>query len=302
MVSLAIPQNAVKHWLGAGRIEKVPSIINVLLIILLAWQLAQLSWLLVPETQPDALPVMAVVAPASQPEARVDERQIASWHLFGVVQEDKPVEKSRPVDAPETRLKLTLHGVFASDEAQNARAIVGDPRGKEESYAVGDPLPGGANLSEIYPDRIILERGGRFETLRLPKELSSATLSGDDRRPQRSSGPGALIGRAAAFDRYRHEIKKNPASLLNYVRAIPARQGGKFVGFTLQPGRESGALQELGLQPGDIVTMINGVNLDSPAMGMKAMQALGEGDSVNVTLLRGGQPISLSLALPASRQ
>jgi len=40
------------------------------------------------------------------------------------------------------------------------------------------------------------------------------------------------------------------------------------------------------------------VQIDSPSSGMKAMRALGEGDSVNVTLLRGGQETSLSLSLP----
>jgi len=84
------------------------------------------------------------------------------------------VEK-KVLDAPETRLKLTLRGVFASEDSSGGRAIVGDPQGKEENYAVGDPLPGGAKLSEIYPDRIILERNGRFETLRLPKERTQSS-------------------------------------------------------------------------------------------------------------------------------
>ncbi len=301
MVSLAISRNALRHWLRPGRLEQLPRIINVLLIILLAWQLAGLSWLLVPEPQSGAPVAVKAIAPSAPRQDSIDERQIAGWHLFGVVEDDKPVEKSRPVDAPETRLRLTLHGVFASDDEHNARAIVGDPRGKEESYAVGDPLPGGATLSEIYPDRIILERGGRFETLRLPREAGSANISNGSRASRAVTGTAAIANRAAAFTRYRNEIRRNPASFLNYVRATPARQGGKFIGFTLQPGRESGALAELGLQAGDIVTAINGVNIDSPAMGMKAMQALGEGDSINVTLLRSGQPVSMSLTLPPSR-
>jgi general secretion pathway protein C len=70
----------------------------------------------------------------------------------------------------------------------------------------------------------------------------------------------------------------------------------------LQAGRERGALNELGLRPGDIVTSINGVQIDSPAKGMKAMQTLAEGDSVSVTLLRDGQESSLSLNVPASRK
>ncbi|MGD2074131.1 MAG: type II secretion system protein GspC [Gammaproteobacteria bacterium] len=273
-----------------------------MLIIWLAWQLARLSWLLVPgagEVEPPTGRPAPVQVPTRQ--ARFDERQLASWHLFGESKQEQPVKKAKPVDAPETRLKLTLSGVFASDEPGKARAIVGDPRGQEDSYAVGDPLPGGATLSEIYPDRIILERSGRFETLRLPKEESVAGPRSVSHRDALRRSSSADSNRAAAFNRYRNEIRRNPATFLNYVRATPHKQGGRFVGFALQEGPQSGAFQELGLSPGDVVTAINGVEINSPADGMRAMRALGEGDSVNVTLLRGGQETTLSFTLPPGR-
>lgn len=275
--------------------------VNILLVIWLAWLLAQLTWVLLPDSGPgEAQPVDVTPVPVARQQPRIDERQIASWHLFGEAVKEQPVKKTT-VDAPETRLKLTLRGVFASDDSKSAsmRAIVGDPRGKEESYAPGDPLPGGAKLSEIYPDRIILERGGRFETLRLPKK----TMNTGSAAPGSSSrARTATSGNAAAFSRYRSEIKRNPSSLMNYIRTTPERKDGKFIGFRLQAGKDPGAMKELGLVPGDIVTSINEVQIDSPAKGMKAMQALGEGDSVNVVLLRDGKETSMSLTLPSSSQ
>ncbi len=304
MVSLAIPQNALQYVLRPERAAQAANIINVLLIIWLAWQLARLTWLLVPGVeQAEAPPLMAPAASVEPGQARVDERQLASWHVFGEAGKETPVRKATPVDAPETRLKLTLSGVFASADPASARAIVGDPRGDEQSYAVGDPLPGGAKLSEIYPDRIILERGSGFETLRLPREegVSSAPRSYSHRSATQLN-PATNASRVEAFTRYRDEIRQNPASFLNYVRATPAKQDGKFIGFTLQEGPQAGAFEELGLSPGDIVTGINGVAIESPADGMKAMQALGDGDSIDVTLLRGGQEVSLSLTLPSTQQ
>jgi len=305
MVSLAIPQNALQYLVRPERAAQVARIINVLLIVWLAWQLARLSWLLVPGAEHTGMPaVQAPVTGVAPPQARVDERQIASWHLFGEAGKEQPVKKAAPVEAPETRLKLTLSGVFASNDPASARAIVGDPRGDEQSYAVGDPLPGGAKLSEIYPDRIILERGGGFETLRLPREegVAGAAPRSYSHRNAMQLSSAASSPRVEAFTRYREEIKQNPAAFLNYVRATPAKQDGKFVGFTLQEGPQAGAFEELGLSPGDIVTAINGVAIESPADGMKAMQALGEGDSIDVTLLRGGQEMSLSLTLPSGQQ
>ena len=173
-----------------------------------------------------------------------------------------------------------------------------DPKGKENHYAVGDPLPGGAKLSEIYPDRIILERNGRYETLRLPKEQMKSRSAG---RRTASRVGNSSANKAAAFTKYRSEVKQNPSAFMNYVRATPARKDGKFIGFRLQPGKKRSALKELGLKPGDIVTASNGVQIDSPAKGMKAMQALGEGETVNVTLLRSGQETSMQLNLPAGK-
>jgi general secretion pathway protein C len=297
MVSLAISQSALQGWFRPARIGQLSKLVNVLLIIWLAWLAAKLTWLLVPAAGQTEQAVTAAPAPVKRQQPRIDEQQIAGWHLFGVADTEKPVEK-KAIEAPETRLKLTLRGVFASEESTGGRAIVGDPKGKEEHYAVGDPLPGGAKLSEIYPDRIILERNGRFETLRLPKERTQPQPGKQGNRSARPAGSAGSSGKVAAFEKYRKEIKRNPSSFMNYVQATPHREGGKFVGFKLRPGRQPEAFNQLGLQSGDIVTAINGVQIDSPSSGMKAMRALGDGDSVNATLLRGGQETTLSLSLP----
>jgi general secretion pathway protein C len=306
MVTLALSQSALQNWLRPERSAQFARLANVLLIIWLAWMLAGLSWMLVPEPAPEQLPPSVDVLPAQAgQQAAVDERQIASWHIFGVAGEEQPVKKVVVVDAPDTRLKLVLKGVFASDEEANARAIVADPGGKEDHYSIGDPVPGGAKVSEIHADRIILERNGRFETLRLPKKLMSrggqsvshSSANRITRRPQAEAA-----NKAAAFSQYREEIKQNPSAFLKYVRATPARENGEFIGFRLQAGQQRGALSQLGLEAGDIVTAINGVQIDSPAKGMKAMQALSEGDSINVTLLRSGQETQLNLTLPNANQ
>ena len=297
MVSLTISQSALQSWFRPERINQVTRLVNVLLVVWLAWLSAELTWLLVPESE-QTEQELSVAPPVVQPaQPRVDERQIANWHLFGVVSEEKPVQK-KALEAPETRLKLTLRGVFATDDGTAGRAIVGDPRGKEEIYAVGDPLPGGAKLSEIYPDRIILERNGRFETLRLPRDRTQSGPAPSGNRSASLSVTSGSAGKAAAFQRYRNEIKRNPSSFMTYVQAAPHREDGKFLGFKLQAGKKADAFAELGLQSGDIVTAINGVQIDSPASGMKAMRSLSDGDTVDVTLLRGGQETSLRLSLP----
>ena len=301
MVSLALPQSALLNRISPVQTGQLVKVVNGVLVIWLAWLLAGLSWVLLPGAGTDEQQQSVAVVPVQpvRQTPRIDERQIASWHLFGEAGKGKLVKRSA-INAPETRLKLTLRGVFADaadSSAGDARAIIGDPRGKEKSYAPGDPLPGSAKLAEIYPDRIILERNGRFETLRLPRK---AMTLGSGRVNTRGTVRNRPLANAAAFSRYRSEVKRNPASLMNYVRATPERRNGKVIGFRLQPGKNPAAMRELGLKPGDVVTSINGVKIDSASRGMKAVQALGTGNSVNITLLRGGRETSMSLTLPSS--
>ena len=103
-------------------------------------------------------------------QSRTLVREIASYHLFGHAEKSRPEVQRVPTVAPETRLKLTLSGVLTvSEEQRTARAIIAGPDGHGKSYTIDDRLPGGAVIKEIYPDRVILTRNGKYETLRLPR-------------------------------------------------------------------------------------------------------------------------------------
>jgi hypothetical protein len=112
--------------------------------------------------------------PVSHPAARV-----AEWHLFG--RPDTPATAARSqreeAPAPKTQLQLTLRGVATSERGAEARAIIAEPNGKERKYGIGEAVPGGAEVAEILPDRVILVRNGRPETLPLAK-LQGSTEGG----------------------------------------------------------------------------------------------------------------------------
>ena len=273
-------------------------ILNLLLIVWIAWLLATMTWSLLAKPEPTgaALPETVTSPPqVNQQQALV--RQLPNWHLFGeIAPETEPVKTVVPVDAPDTRLKLSLHGTFSSDDAELARAIIADERRNEEMYAVGDILPGNAELSEIQADKVILLRGGRYEILRLPRD----TITGDE--------GGAIISAADAsrvettserLRTLRQSLKQNPKSLFGLVRTIPKKDDqGKMIGYILQPGREPELFEQMGLKPGDVVTRINDVNLDNLASGMQALRSVQSGDTVSMTVLRGGQTEDLTFRLP----
>jgi len=298
MKTLTLQSTDLLRLMQSDWTRRAIRILNLLLIIWIAWLLATMTWSLLAKPEPTGAALPETVTPTpqvNQQQALV--RQLPNWHLFGeVAPEAAPVKTVVPVDAPDTRLKLSLHGTFSSDDAELARAIIADERRDEEMYAVGDILPGNAELSEIQADKVILLRGGRYEILRLPRD----TITGD--------AGGAVISAADAsrvettserLQTLRQNLRQNPKSLFGLVRTIPKKDDqGNMVGYILQPGREPGLFEQMGLKPGDVVTRINDVNLNNLASGMQALRSVQSGDTVSMTVLRGDQTEDLTFRLP----
>jgi len=172
--------------------------VNMLLVILLAYSLARLSWLwLLPLPTP-------VLAPTEQmatdtPESLTEDKEaklttITNWYLFGKVEVAKPapVAPPKPQAVPETKLNLKLVGIFASENKNFALAIVSESGGPECPVRIGEPIrdknckpvPNGPKLVQIFPDKIILSRGSNLETLSLPKETLGSTKPSAPAVPQ----------------------------------------------------------------------------------------------------------------------
>jgi general secretion pathway protein C len=234
--TLSIQQADIMRVLQSPQTRRVILVINLLLIVWIASILASLTWdLFSPDAAIEPVEAVADAAPVQVNPDRQLISQMPGWHLMGVArQSSAPVQASTPVTAPETKLKLILRGVLASNDPDNARAIIADPRGKELQYGLGDTLPGNAELSEVHPDRIILKRNGRFETLRLPK-----TEKGSTRVASRSvSARGSTQSPQQRLTNARQQLSQSPGKLSNLIRATPKRgAGGKTVGYVLSPGQ-----------------------------------------------------------------
>ena len=297
MRTLSIQQADLIRILQSRHMPRVIQVINLLLVIWIAATLASLTWaLLSPQdsTQPVAVVTENVAAPVNPDRQLIS--QMPAWHLMGMaLQGDKPLLTNTPVEAPDTKLKLVLKGALASDDPAHARAIIADPRGKEEQYAVGDKLPGNAELSEIHADRVILKRNGRFETLRLPtdKKSSNKVASRSAGAHRRASSPRQQLTSV------RQQLKRGSTNFADLLRVTPKRgKDGKTIGYTLSPGRNPDLFKQVGLQQGDVAIQINNIRLDNPANSARALKSLKGGDSVTVTVVRSGQEKVVSLEWP----
>ena len=276
--------------------KRLPVLVLLLLIMLFAQSLAQITWALLPGEPPEPLLVATRVGSASQQvvkSGRTDITRISQWHLFGDAKKvfAKPVAKV--IDAPDTRLNLKLRGVLASSDPVAARAIIAGGKGAEDAYAVGDNLPGKAVLREIYADRVILEYRGRMETLRLPKDdLKGGVIANNQVSKARGRGvrQAGTADNAVLLRQYRDALINNPQSLMNLVNASPVSEKGtgKLKGYRIRPGKDRKLLGRFGLKSGDVVTGVNGVALNNPIKALEIMRDLSTSTSVTLDVERNG--------------
>ena len=303
MQTLSLQQADVIRILQSRNARRVIWLLNILLVIWIASRVATLTWDLLAPTEPaDPVAVVAESVPAPSNPDRQLISQLPGWHLMGVTAKGSaPVQtSSAPVDAPDTKLKLVLRGLYSSDDQDKGHAIIADPRGKEEQYSIGDMLPGNAELSEVHADKVILQRGGRYETLRLPKDDKPGnTVSSRNASPSRSVSTRSSSSPAQRLKQVRENMRKRPRDLYNLVRATPKKDAqGKIIGYELGVGRDPELFKQAGLQKGDVAIQINDIKLDNPANSARALKSAQSGETVSVTVLRNGQEEVLSLSVP----
>ncbi|MCC6303268.1 MAG: type II secretion system protein GspC [Gammaproteobacteria bacterium] len=280
--------------------RRIITLVQVVLVLMLAATLAQLTWKLIP------LPARGLAPPPPEVFGGAGDRaagsgaswDIAKWHLFG----EKPVGREIPAveSLPETQLNLTLSGVVASGSATGGGAIIAAPGGSEAFYAINAQLPGGAVLKEVHPDRVVLERNGRLETLRLPKDglgnlggAAAPAAEPPQAAPSRAARGGPEAPPPANLREFRDRVLSDPQSAGNLVQINPKSADGRFIGYELQPGQDAGLFARAGLSPGDIVTSVNGVRLDSPAKALSLLRGLSSAEEIRLEVERDGVPQSL---------
>lgn len=268
-------------------------VVNVLLVIAIAWLLKEITWQFFPQ-EVDTPVVNTPVKPVVRSNTQQNFRRLAAAHILG---ENRAVQAPRPTKAPETKLNLTLKGVLATDPMEMASAIISQGRaGKEEIYGIGDKMKGGVIIKEIHPEYVVLDRRGRLETLKLQKQSglgnkgfqrSTTSLSPSTR----GNTPGQVL------KKIRKEILKSPTSFGNYALPVVVKENGKQVGYRLQPQSQGKLLAEMGIQPSDIITQVNGVKLDKPQNGISALRKLSTANQLNLMVKRNGTEVPLNIRL-----
>jgi general secretion pathway protein C len=280
-------------WLSRlqGNAPRLAAFVLAALIVL---ELAHLAYALV--IKPVASPQPTAAASAANARPQINVEQLMGAHLFGVPQGD-PASRD-PNNAPVSSANLVLTGTIATDNPKHGVAIVSEGGGPSKVYSVGDRLAGAA-LHSVYLDHVILDRDGALETVVLPRLLPAGTVHQPPRRP--NGDPRT----AAAVDNIRRMVQQDPAILDQVMRTVPSfdNTAGKLRGFRAFPGKNRQIFSKLGLKSGDLVTAINGTQLDDPQRSQDVFNTIQTSDHVTVTVERSGQKqdITLNIAQVAAQ-
>jgi general secretion pathway protein C len=266
---------------GTGIAAAAPSLVSLALIVLIAAQLAALLWRVLDSPgSGDATPVAVDTGAAPA----VDLAAIVNAHLFGVAS-----TSGDPSAVPATSANLTLAGTLAGVKPETGLAIIAASGQAARVYATGASVPGGTKLLEVYPDRVILDRAGARESLLLPR------LSGGAGPVPVAALPSPGAQPASIADSVRQLIQQAPTAANELLRPQPVFAGGSLRGYRVYPGRNRAQFARLGLQPGDLVTAVNGAALDDPNRGLEILRGIGQGGAVTLTVDRNGQQQQLSI-------
>ena len=289
--------------------KNLPKFIFVLLIILLVQIFAELTWdFFTPSQEAATKNIKNHAVAVKTTTSKANLIKVGSYHLFGNA---KAQVQDKVIDAPETRLRLDLKGVFASTIASQALAIISSSKGKDKTYHIGDKVIGGALLHSVYADRIILKRNGKLETLRLPKSkvdskaFYSTEPSSKSNKPTKTklantnrigSLAGAKVnkGQSHRLRNIRDTLLKDPAKVWQQVRINPVMKNGKIQGYTLAHN-DQGLMKALNIRKTDVITGINGQSLSDPATLYSLMASLSDQQSLELTIERNGQQQSVQL-------
>ena len=277
--------------------DSLPLWVSAGLVLLLAWQLVQLLW-----TALSAGPG-AALAPTAGGRCRpassgppIDIPAIVNAHLFGIAAAPGASELD-PSAAPATQMSLVLVGTIAQTDPEKGLAIIGESAATAKVYAVGKTVTGGTRLHSVYPDRVILDRGGKLEALMLPKKFQGGGGPPPAVAAVPMRNPEPMLG-----DQIRTLATQNPAAVTEIIRPQPVFANGQQRGYRVYPGRNRQQFAKLGLMPGDLVTAINGTPLDDPARGMEILQSINSASEVTVTIERNGQSAQVNINNAAGRR
>jgi general secretion pathway protein C len=169
-------------------------------------------------------------------------------------------------------------------EAQDSLGAVFDTAtNRVRSVRAGDSVEG-RRVLRVERQRVVLERGEIVPHQTKPPPPAKAKAQESGLRPLS----------AHSFELARSQLDAwmaRPEQLATDAYLAPFIRNGVAIGFRLTRVRPGSVYASLGVQSGDVIRRVNGINTDRPANLLEILEGLKTWSKVEVQLERDGQVI-----------
>jgi len=308
----------------AGQKSWLPRLVSLLIVLLFIWWVASNIALLFGDGK-KTNPVKK--EPTEQITSAKTQPSIDQLNIFGASKQE--VAEKKAASAKITKLRLTLKGIFATNDPKRGAVQIQNALQQESSFTVGQSVFGKATLDEIYPDRVILYRNGQYETLMLPgkalKEKYFSVAKHTTKPPvnklvttksvEKETVSTQAIFVAPTFvpptekqqlakhitaDKQKNANDYRTISISGSGRVLrnlfifnTAWKEGNFIGFIIKARDEKGLkmMDVLGIKNHDLITVVNGLRFSEKLESPEQLEKLKTATSIDAIFERNGKEI-----------
>jgi len=188
---------------------------------------------------------------------------------------------------------LILQGLSVSADPAASRAIIAGGIGDSSSYRVGQGVAPGMTLTAIAADHVTLTTDNGAQRLDFPN-APIQTATSETEGPGFSAKLQNLIPQSKptlpTLSSLREQLQIDPEGLLSEYD-ITGDMGGYLIGSDTP-------VTETGLQPGDLITQINGQPVGDILSDSAFLDEVAATGQATVVVARAGQTLNLQVILP----
>jgi general secretion pathway protein C len=249
---------------------------ELLLLALIAVQVARLAWTLVTPVGP--VGEYKGAAPLAPPGVTA----LAEFDPFFRL-------SAGGAPAVVTALNLRLYGVREDRATGRGSAIIALPDGNQSSFGVGEEIMPGVTLTEVAFDSVTISRNGAPEQIFLDQSEPAAPAATVPGAPAAIPAPAPMQAAPPA-----------PAPVVSIaappIRFQPRMNDGRVDGIIVSPGGDGGqAFRAAGFAPGDVIVSVNGQRVGSTEQARALIR--GSGGQATVVVDRAGRQVPIILRL-----
>ena len=271
------------------------------------------------ESKLASTPMPARIAPAKPPKAESkppfnkDPTAMLKRNMFcstcpPIFEVATVEDKTVTVEETRTALPLAVLAIMyaPSDGLLSSKwsiAVMRDTEAKiMGAYPVGGKIHG-ARVTGILETRVYLDNAGKAEYIDLfeapppPPQPATAATPAPDKDDKLAVDMAKGIKKISEhnYDLQRGTLESvlgNMALLSRSARIVPEMKDGKAAGFRLFAVRPDGPFAMIGMQNGDIISSINGLEITSPEKALEVYAKLKSASHLSLGMERNSQKVT----------